>query len=59
MLIEELRDDAPLSTASSVQVRQPLYFGLIGRWKRYGDRIESLRETLGELAENERVEAKQ
>jgi tetratricopeptide (TPR) repeat protein len=34
---------APVATASSVQVRQPLYAGSIGRWKKYGDRLGSLR----------------
>lgn len=33
---------APVATASSVQVRQPLYSGSIGRWKKYGDRLGSL-----------------
>ena len=37
---------APVATASSVQVRQPLYTGSIGRWKRYGDRLDSLRRRL-------------
>ena len=34
---------APVATASSVQVRQPLYSGSIGRWKKYGDRLDGLR----------------
>ncbi len=33
---------APVATASSVQVRQPLYTGSIGRWKKYGDRLDTL-----------------
>ena len=37
---------APVATASSVQVRQPLYTGSIGRWKKYGDRLDSLRRRL-------------
>ena len=37
---------APVATASSVQVRQPLYSGSIGRWKKYGDRLGSLRRRL-------------
>ncbi len=37
---------APVATASSVQVRQPLYSGSIGRWKKYGDRLDSLRVRL-------------
>ncbi|MBL4672676.1 MAG: sulfotransferase [Arenicella sp.] len=41
---------APVSTASSVQVRQPLYSGSIGRWQRYGDKLDGLKQTLGELA---------
>jgi len=42
---------APVSTASSVQVRQPLYSGSIGRWKKYGDRLEGLKTALGPLAD--------
>ena len=42
-------NDAPVATASSVQVRQPLYSGSIGRWKKYGDRLDGLRERLGAL----------
>ena len=37
---------APVSTASSVQVRQPLYSGSIGRWKKYGDTLDDLRNQL-------------
>jgi tetratricopeptide (TPR) repeat protein len=37
---------APVATASSVQVRQPLYTGSIGRWKKYGDRLDGLRREL-------------
>lgn len=42
---------APVSTASSVQVRQPLYSGSIGRWKRYGNLLDELKDNLGDLAE--------
>ena len=42
---------APVATASSVQVRKPLYSGSIGRWKKYGDRLDGLSQTLGELAD--------
>lgn len=38
---------APVSTASSVQVRQPLYSGSIGRWKKYGEGLNELRQQLG------------
>lgn len=38
---------APVSTASSVQVRQPLYSGSIGRWTKYGDRLGELKNQLG------------
>jgi tetratricopeptide (TPR) repeat protein len=43
---------APVSTASSVQVRKPLYSGSIGRWKRYGDLLHELKDDLGDLAED-------
>jgi hypothetical protein len=41
---------APVSTASSVQVRQPLYSGSIGRWKKYGSALHGLKTALGDLA---------
>lgn len=44
-------NDAPVSTASSVQVRQPLYSGSIGRWKKYGDLLDDLKQALGDLHE--------
>ncbi len=37
---------SPVSTASSVQVRQPLYSRSIGRWKHYGDALQPLRQLL-------------
>ena len=42
---------AAVSTASSVQVRRPLYSGSIGRWKKYGNNLDGLRKALGELAD--------
>ena len=39
-------NEAPVSTASSVQVRQPLYSGSIGRWQRYGDKLDALKAEL-------------
>lgn len=45
------KNAAPVSTASSVQVRQPLYSGSIGRWKKYGDDLDDLRAALGDLAD--------
>ncbi len=44
-------NEAPVSTASSVQVRQPLYSGSIGRWKKYGDKLDGLLDALGDLTE--------
>jgi len=43
-------NNAPVDTASSVQVRKPLYTGSIGRWKKYGDKLDMLKTVLGELA---------
>ena len=37
---------SPIATASAVQARQPIYSGSIGRWKRYGGRLESMRKQL-------------
>ncbi len=39
-------NEAPVSTASSVQVRQPLYSGSIGRWKKYGTKLDKLKAIL-------------
>ncbi len=41
---------AAVSTASSVQVRQPLYRGSIDRWKKYGGKLDALKAALGDLA---------
>ena len=40
------RNEAPVATASSVQVRNPIYASSIGRWKRYGDRLDRLAQIL-------------
>ena len=37
---------APVATASSVQVRSPLYASAIGRWRRYGGALTPLRQAL-------------
>jgi len=37
---------APVSTASAVQVRQPIYRSSVGRWKRYENETAALRELL-------------
>jgi len=46
-------NEAPVSTASSVQVRQPLYRGSIGRWKKYGQALDGLKNALGNLADQD------
>ena len=40
------RQAGPVATASSVQVRQPLYFTSVGRWRRYGAALDGLRALL-------------
>jgi hypothetical protein len=40
------RNQAPVATASSVQVRQPIYTTAVDRWKRYEREIAPLREML-------------
>lgn len=37
---------APTATASSAQVRRPLYADSIGRWRRYGARLQPLADAL-------------
>ena len=37
---------APVATASSVQVRQPLYASSVGRWRRYGAALAPMRAIL-------------
>ncbi len=44
------KNTAPVATASAVQVRQPLYSGAIGRWKKYGNKLNALKAALGDLA---------
>ncbi len=39
---------APVATASSVQVRSPIYASSVGRWKRYGTRLDDLRALFDE-----------
>jgi hypothetical protein len=42
------KNDAPVATASSVQVRSPLYSSSIGRWKRYGEKLDAARAILSD-----------
>ena len=37
---------APVATASSVQVRRPIYASSVGRWRRYGEGLAPLRQAL-------------
>lgn len=37
---------APVATASSVQVRSPIYATSVGRWRRYGEGLAPLRQAL-------------
>lgn len=39
---------APVATASSVQVRQPLYSSSVGRWRRYGEGLAPMRRVLAQ-----------
>ena len=40
------QQDAAVATASSVQVRQPLYSSSVGRWRKYGAALDPMREIL-------------
>jgi hypothetical protein len=43
------RNEAPVSTASLVQVRRPIYQDSVGAWRRYARELEPLRQRLEEL----------
>lgn len=43
--------DGSVRTASSWQVRQPIYTSSVKRWKKYGSKIQPLIDALGDLAE--------
>lgn len=42
------QQSGPVATASSVQVRQPIYSSSVGRWRRYGAALDGLRAVLAE-----------
>ena len=42
------RNAAPVATASSVQVRSPIYSSSVGRWRRYGEGLKPLLDALDE-----------
>jgi tetratricopeptide (TPR) repeat protein len=41
--------DAPVSTASAAQVRQPIYASSVGKWRHYAEELAPLRAKLEEL----------
>ncbi len=45
--------DGPVTTASAVQVRQPIYASSIGKWRNYATELEPLRARLAELLPGE------
>ncbi|MBL6691146.1 MAG: sulfotransferase [Pseudomonadales bacterium] len=44
--LEFYKNDAAVSTASTMQVRQPLYSSAVNRWERYGDALLPAKEIL-------------
>jgi hypothetical protein len=40
------RQDTAVTTASAVQVRQPVHTRSVGRWRRYARQLTPMRETL-------------
>lgn len=46
--LEFHKQDAAVTTASAVQVRQPVHTRSIGRWRRYEDQLDVMRRTLEE-----------
>lgn len=45
--IDITRNTAPVSTASSSQVRQPIHARNLGAWEKYADQLKPLRDRLG------------
>ncbi len=41
--------DRPIRTASSEQVRQPIYTGSLHRWRKYVQHLDELTEVLGPI----------
>jgi hypothetical protein len=41
--------EAPVTTASAAQVRQPIYASSVGKWRHYGEELAPLRARLDEL----------
>jgi hypothetical protein len=46
-------NDTPVTTASAVQVRQPIYASSVGKWRNYAEQLEPLRARLAELMPGE------
>jgi hypothetical protein len=46
-MLDITANQAPVSTASSSQVRQPIHAQGIGAWKRYSRQLEPLQRLLG------------
>ena len=47
--VDITRNTAPVATASSSQVRQPIHAGNLGAWRRYEEPLRPLRERLESL----------
>jgi hypothetical protein len=43
--------DRAVRTASSEQVRQPIYTGALGKWRKYENHLDIWKEELGEIVE--------
>jgi tetratricopeptide (TPR) repeat protein len=50
-LLDERRNDAPVATLSSAQVRQPIHRRALAEWRRYETQLAPLRAALGEPAD--------
>ena len=49
-MLEFHRNDRPVKTASSSQVRQPIYGSSVARWRNYEKFLGPLIQELGDLA---------
>lgn len=50
-VLRHYENDRPIHTASSIQVRQPIYRSSVGRWKKWERHIRPLMSKIGDLQE--------
>ena len=52
--LEFQKTERRVKTASTVQIRQPIYSSSVARWRRYEEQLKPLYETLGDMAPDDK-----